>query len=308
MTPAAPRRAAPVARRRFSSPDRRAVPRETIGDIAPYSRRGCDGNERAPDPSHRVAFDCAQREAGSAVELRILATADDGGPRWALETAPEEAELLPIGPPAVGASNGHGVLGPDARPTISRPRRRERSAYASCTGSRSRTTASRYDPTQRAAGRRIRRPSQPAGPPTVRRRDAVARRDAGQGDGQSPVGTWRLRQAGAEIIESTGDYLSLGPDVAVDVLDFVVWSRRLITELDIVTTARIEDVTVAGDLLPDWYDDWVVIERERLRQLRLHALERACLFSRWPANTVARSRRAWRPSPRSRFTRAVTSP
>jgi DNA-binding SARP family transcriptional activator len=33
---------------------------------------------------------------------------------------------------------------------------------------------------------------------------------------------------------------------------------------------------VAGDLLPDWYDDWVVYERERLRQLRLHALELRC--------------------------------
>src|SRR5262249_34948935 len=28
--------------------------------------------------------------------------------------------------------------------------------------------------------------------------------------------------------------------------------------------------------LPDWYDDWVVIERERFRQLRLHALEALC--------------------------------
>lgn len=28
-----------------------------------------------------------------------------------------------------------------------------------------------------------------------------------------------------------------------------------------------------GELLPGWYDDWVLFERERLRQLRLHALE-----------------------------------
>lgn len=28
-----------------------------------------------------------------------------------------------------------------------------------------------------------------------------------------------------------------------------------------------------GELLPGWYDDWVIFERERLRQLRLHALE-----------------------------------
>ena len=32
----------------------------------------------------------------------------------------------------------------------------------------------------------------------------------------------------------------------------------------------------SGELLPDWYDDWVVIERERFRQLRVHALERLC--------------------------------
>jgi DNA-binding SARP family transcriptional activator len=29
----------------------------------------------------------------------------------------------------------------------------------------------------------------------------------------------------------------------------------------------------AGDLLPDWSDEWVLLERERLRMLRLHALE-----------------------------------
>lgn len=30
---------------------------------------------------------------------------------------------------------------------------------------------------------------------------------------------------------------------------------------------------LGGELLPGWYDDWVLLERERLRQLRLHALE-----------------------------------
>ncbi|MFD0346209.1 BTAD domain-containing putative transcriptional regulator [Kitasatospora aburaviensis] len=28
-----------------------------------------------------------------------------------------------------------------------------------------------------------------------------------------------------------------------------------------------------GDLLPGWYEDWVLAERERLRQLQLHTLE-----------------------------------
>ena len=30
--------------------------------------------------------------------------------------------------------------------------------------------------------------------------------------------------------------------------------------------------------MPDWYDDWLLIERERFRQLRLHALEALCSY------------------------------
>lgn len=28
--------------------------------------------------------------------------------------------------------------------------------------------------------------------------------------------------------------------------------------------------------MPDWCDDWLVVERERLRELRIRALERVC--------------------------------
>src|SRR5437667_422329 len=34
--------------------------------------------------------------------------------------------------------------------------------------------------------------------------------------------------------------------------------------------------TFGADLLPDWYEDWVLIERERYRQLRLRALDALC--------------------------------
>ena len=37
------------------------------------------------------------------------------------------------------------------------------------------------------------------------------------------------------------------------------------------------EILCRGDLLPGWYDDWVVSERERLAQLRLHALEHAAV-------------------------------
>ena len=33
---------------------------------------------------------------------------------------------------------------------------------------------------------------------------------------------------------------------------------------------------LAAELLPDWYDEWVLIERERYRQVGLHALESLC--------------------------------
>jgi len=32
-------------------------------------------------------------------------------------------------------------------------------------------------------------------------------------------------------------------------------------------------MALSADLLPDWYDDWVLVEAEDWRQLRLHALE-----------------------------------
>src|SRR5262249_6781639 len=41
-------------------------------------------------------------------------------------------------------------------------------------------------------------------------------------------------------------------------------------------SSDLEVLSRAGELLPEVDDDWIVIERERFRQLRLHALERLC--------------------------------
>lgn len=40
-----------------------------------------------------------------------------------------------------------------------------------------------------------------------------------------------------------------------------------------MTDDELAEVSFSDHLLPDWYDDWVTVERERFRQLRLHALE-----------------------------------
>jgi DNA-binding SARP family transcriptional activator len=47
--------------------------------------------------------------------------------------------------------------------------------------------------------------------------------------------------------------------------------RRLLEEGEGPEPGSFDQLT--EDLLPDWYDEWVVVARERFRQLRLHALE-----------------------------------
>ena len=84
---------------------------------------------------------------------------------------------------------------------------------------------------------------------------------------------WRLQQLGAPVIATSGEKLSLAKDVVVDVHELVRAARLLsYTEDDRRTAA---DLLLDGpaELLPGWFEDWVLIERERLRQLCLHALE-----------------------------------
>jgi DNA-binding SARP family transcriptional activator len=85
---------------------------------------------------------------------------------------------------------------------------------------------------------------------------------------------WRLRRPDCRLVRATASHIALAPEVAVDVRAAAASARRAIQrESDEDDLAELRD---AGDLLPDWYDDWVLIERERFRQLRLHALEAVC--------------------------------
>jgi DNA-binding SARP family transcriptional activator len=88
---------------------------------------------------------------------------------------------------------------------------------------------------------------------------------------------WRLNRPGPRLVDATSFQLRLAPDVRVDVREAAALAHQLLSrtggtsgdEADLAPDPRL----LTGELLPDWYDDWVMLERERLRQLSLHALE-----------------------------------
>jgi len=86
---------------------------------------------------------------------------------------------------------------------------------------------------------------------------------------------WRLHRTGLRIVEATDTQLRLGPDVYVDLREAEALARRVLED-DRPDGLEVDLSVLASDLLPDWYDDWVLIERECFRQLRLLALDALC--------------------------------
>lgn len=77
---------------------------------------------------------------------------------------------------------------------------------------------------------------------------------------------WRLRQLDAAVLWASATHLSLADSVWLDTRDGMAGTER-----DDWVPAPFD--TLMADLLPDWYDEWVEVERERFRQLRLGHLE-----------------------------------
>ena len=85
---------------------------------------------------------------------------------------------------------------------------------------------------------------------------------------------WRLRGAGVDVVDADRHSLGLRSDVKVDCDVVGEWADRLITGRQLSADLAVSPMCDGAlDLLPGWFDEWVVIERERLRQRVLHALE-----------------------------------
>jgi DNA-binding SARP family transcriptional activator len=84
---------------------------------------------------------------------------------------------------------------------------------------------------------------------------------------------WRLNRSGHHLVESTSMQLGLAPGIDVDLHRSFALAGRLIDGTASAQDLDHAEENLEGELLPDWYDDWLVFERERFRQLSLHALE-----------------------------------
>jgi DNA-binding SARP family transcriptional activator len=87
---------------------------------------------------------------------------------------------------------------------------------------------------------------------------------------------WRIGQTGRHLLEVSSGQLSLVSAVKVDVQEARALAHRLLDRSvdcvagDLGLSAM---AALSPELLPDWFDEWLPLERERWNQLRLHALE-----------------------------------
>jgi DNA-binding SARP family transcriptional activator len=87
---------------------------------------------------------------------------------------------------------------------------------------------------------------------------------------------WRLRQPGLDLVEADGREIQLANGVDVDARHMVALAQALFDGTDPNPGSAVNYLLSAREFLPGWYDEWVLEERERLRQLRQHALEILC--------------------------------
>lgn len=84
---------------------------------------------------------------------------------------------------------------------------------------------------------------------------------------------WRIRRECPSLVQSESDRVMLSDDVSVDAHQYRVLAERLLANSADCPGERAHLMARNCELLPGWDETWLLLAREQLRQLRLHALE-----------------------------------
>jgi DNA-binding SARP family transcriptional activator len=85
---------------------------------------------------------------------------------------------------------------------------------------------------------------------------------------------WRIKRVVPGLVHNEGQRLLLDPAVRVDTSELDAAVRQAMDAPEVSGREDLAILTQADELLPDWDDDWITVERERMHQVRLEALER----------------------------------
>jgi SARP family transcriptional regulator, regulator of embCAB operon len=86
----------------------------------------------------------------------------------------------------------------------------------------------------------------------------------------------RLDHAARSALAVTTSQLGISQRITVDLWESEAIAHRLVGPHETLTvhrSAAAEVEALSADILPDWYEDWVIVEAEAWHQRRLHALE-----------------------------------
>ncbi len=83
---------------------------------------------------------------------------------------------------------------------------------------------------------------------------------------------WRIRKADDRLVHADRDRVHLGVNVEVDVEQSLGQAGRLLDDGGELVPADAVTTGLMADLLPGWEEDWLMIERERIHQVRIQAL------------------------------------
>ncbi len=93
--------------------------------------------------------------------------------------------------------------------------------------------------------------------------------------GRLRTAMWRLADSRLLLLDEDHGRMNLAPSVQVDVWDLYNAVADLAHgDADSSGAPAHPEISLFGaDLLPDWGDEWLLADRERIRQMRLHSLE-----------------------------------